>query len=82
MTENTPTITTEQDGFRTERNCLFTLNGDSEDALNVLRGVSCALSMLAVANEECGNHLGAENMFWVLSGAVDASIETLSEGER
>ena len=57
---------------------LFTLNGDSNDARNVLRGVSVALSMLATVSEENGlNYKNGDGLFMLLQGATDAAIESM-----
>lgn len=57
---------------------MFTLNGDNEDAVNVLRGVSSALCALSIVAEDNGlNNRNIDALFMLLQGATDAAIESM-----
>lgn len=74
-------ITERQDGARAGAlgyTPLFTLNGDNEDAVNVLRGVSSALCALSIVAEDNGlNNRNIDALFMLLQGATDAAIESM-----
>lgn len=56
---------------------LFSINGDIEDALLALRGVSGALSMLSIGASECTCHRSASAVLEMLSGVTDAALQVI-----
>lgn len=58
-------------------NPLFSINGDIEDALLVLRGVSGALSMLSIGASESTCHKSTSAVLEMLSGVTDAALQTI-----
>ncbi len=56
---------------------LFSINGDMEDALAMLRGVSGALSMLSMGENECLGNKNADAVLSMLSGVTDAAVQTI-----
>lgn len=57
---------------------LFSLNGEMEDALATLRGVSGVLSMLSMGANDCLSHKNAGAALEMLSGVTDAAIQTIN----
>lgn len=56
---------------------LFSINGDIEDALLALRGVSGALSMLSIGASEGTCHKSTSAVLEMLSGVTDAALQTI-----
>lgn len=57
---------------------LFSINGEMEDALTALRGVSGTLSMLSMGANDCLSHKNAGAALEMLSGVTDAAIQTIN----
>lgn len=61
---------------------LFTLNGETEDAINILLGVSCVMRLLSMVDKSSLDTCNIEHAFAALGGITDACIERLANNDR
>ena len=59
---------------------LFSLNGDADEAAQVLKGTSSLLNMLA--SSDGLNHKNARDCLTVLAGIIDAATIEISKGQN